>query len=83
MTNIQTLIQDMCQWNRIVAGDRDALNLAREAFESEERIATLDAVHEFSYAALKEIEIEAVKKGLLELTQSYCYISPSEVEDAQ
>ena len=83
MTNIQTLIHDMCQWNRIVAGDRDIMARAYNDSESEEKIAKLNTVYEFSYKTLKELEIEAIKMGLLGRTQGYCYVSDSELEEAQ
>lgn len=83
MENIQTLIHDMCQWNRIVAGDRDTMARAYDASESEEHIAALNKVYEFSYETLKEIEIKAIKMGLLGRTQGYCYVSESEMGGAQ
>ena len=83
MTNIQMLIKDMCTWNRIVACDRTKLIAAREDELSEHTIDALQDTFKDSLKALWEIEVKAVKLGLLERLDAYAYITEEDLENAQ
>ena len=83
MTNIQKLITDMCTWNRIVATDRTKLVAAREAELAEHMIDSLQDIFKDSLKALWEIEVKAVKLGLIERLDAYAYITEEDLEDSQ